>query len=153
MASNPLPFLFEIEFRMIPIIPKHVRKRKRDCVNHAANGSSSKNSPPRVSANGRLLRKNWRQNAMIFFPSLLGSLVIVLAIASSGGLNVGNAKLPFRIGWTRRRRFHQKLPIPNEALLEIREPIINITFSKKSNQFFERAKLTNFKLKIDYTIM
>ena len=66
MASNPLPFLFEIEFRMIPIIPKHVRKRKRDCVNHAANGSSSKNSPPRVSANGRLLRKNWRQNAMIF---------------------------------------------------------------------------------------
>ena len=88
-----------------------------------------------------------------FFPSLLGSLVIVLAIASSGGLNVGNAKLPFRIGWTRRRRFHQKLPIPNEALLEIREPIINITFLKKSNQFFERAKLTNFKLKIDYTIL
>ena len=46
----------------------------------------------------------------------------------------------------RGRRFHQKLPIPNEALLEIREPIINVTFLKKSNQFFgraKRAKLTN----------
>ena len=36
----------------------------------------------------------------------------------------------------RGRRFHQKLPIPNEALLEIREPIINITFF-----FCERSEL------------
>ena len=71
MASNPLPFLFEIEFRMIPIIPKHVRKRKRDCVNHAANGSSSKNSPPRVSANGRLLRKKLAAKCDDFFQACL----------------------------------------------------------------------------------
>ena len=79
-----------------------------------------------------------------FFLSL-GSLVIVLAIASSGGLNVGNAKLPFRIGWTRRRRFHQKLPIPNEALLEIRAHAINI------NAFFFREQ-SELSFQLEFSI-
>ena len=82
----------------------NVCERERDCVKSImfANGSSSKNSP-RVSANGQRLAwlgKKIGGKMRDFFLSL-GSLVIVLAIASSGGLNVGNAKLPFRIGWTR----------------------------------------------------
>ena len=53
------------------MIPKHVRKRKRDCVNHVANGSSSKNSPPRVSANGRLVEKKLAAKCDDFFEACL----------------------------------------------------------------------------------
>ena len=56
---------------MVLMIPKHVRKRKRDCVNHVANGSSSKNSPPRVSANGRLVEKKLAAKCDDFFEACL----------------------------------------------------------------------------------